>query len=271
MRFAKYHGTGNDFILLDEEETEGRDLKELSRRVCHRKFGIGADGILVAGKSETADVRMRYFNQDGSISTMCGNGLRCFGRYAYETGRVNKDTFKVETLAGVLEVSIINGYNNISIELGHPNYELAYPDILPEKIGEERLTLEVNGRAYEMNVLFLGTLHGVVITNEEVSEEDAERLCHHPAFPNRINVNFVEVLDRKNIRVRTYERGVGFTLSCGTGSAASFVITEKLGLTDKEGSVHVEGGMLKVRTGSPVILTGPAVKIAEGEIQDEEN
>ena len=271
MKFAKYQGTGNDFILLDEKDIQGKAKDEVARRVCDRKFGIGADGLLFAEKSEIADIKMNYFNQDGTIATMCGNGLRCFGRHVHETGMVAKDNFTVETLAGVLQVSIKGSYREIAIELGNPDFELSYPNVLEEEAGNEKLTLEVNGRTYEMYVLFLGTLHGVVITNEMVSEDDASKLCHHQAFPKRINVNFVEVIDHENIRVKTYERGVGYTLSCGTGSGASFVITEKLGLTGKEGNVHIDGGRLRVKTGKPVILTGPAVKIAEGEIIDEEN
>lgn len=271
MKFMKYQGTGNDFILLDEKDIQGLEKDKVARRVCDRKFGIGADGILYAEKSEIADIKMNYYNQDGTIATMCGNGLRCFGRYVHETGRVKKDSFTVETLAGVLQVSIKGSYKEIAIELGNPAYVLSYPNLAEEEAGKEKLVLEVNGRTYEMYVLFLGTLHGVVITKEEVSEDDASKLCHHQAFPKRINVNFVEVIDRENIMVKTYERGVGYTLSCGTGSGASFVITEKLGLTGKEGHVHLDGGRLRVRTGEPVILTGPAVKIAEGEIIDEED
>jgi len=271
MKFVKYQGTGNDFILLDGKDILGKDKDEVARRVCDRKFGIGADGLLFAEKSEIADIKMNYYNQDGTIATMCGNGLRCFGRHVHETGIVAKDNFTVETLAGVLKVSIKGSYKEIAIELGNQAYKLSYPNLSEEEVGKEKLILEVNGRAYEMYVLFLGTLHGVVITNQEVSEDDASKLCHHQAFPKRINVNFVEVMDIENISVKTYERGVGFTLSCGTGSGASFVITEKLGLTGKEGNVHIDGGRLRVKTGNPVILTGPAVKIAEGEILDEEN
>lgn len=270
MKFIKYHGTGNDFIFVNDKNIGESQLPEIAKKVCHRFFGIGADGLMMAGKSTIADIKMNYYNQDGTSAPMCGNGLRCFGRYVHETGMLVKEKFTVETLAGILSVDVSRGYNEIIIDLNKPARLLDYPDTKKPVINGSSLLLTVNGREYEMAVLFLGTLHGIILAEKDVPEEDAQALCHHEFFPKRINVNVVQVLDRKNIKLRTYERGVGYTLACGTGAASSQVIAHKKGLTDEKATIHVAGGELSVLIADSVMLSGPAVKVAEGEILLEE-
>ncbi|MGX7394738.1 diaminopimelate epimerase [Carnobacterium mobile] len=266
MKFIKYHGTGNDFIFVDDKNIDESQLPEIAKKVCHRFFGIGADGLMMAGESTKADIKMNYYNQDGSVAPMCGNGLRCFGRYVHETGILAEERFMVETLAGILSVDVSRGYKDIVIDLNKPTYRLDYPDTVHPLTNGNSISLIVNGREYEMDVLFLGTLHGIILTADKVPDEDAYALCHHEFFPKWINVNFVQILDRKNIKLRTYERGVGYTLACGTGAASSQVIAHKKGLTDEKVKVHVDGGELNVLFADSVILSGPAVKVAVGEI-----
>ncbi len=267
MKFMKYHGAGNDFILLKEEDIAGLDYTDAAKSLCHRNFGIGADGMMVSEKSEHADMKMVYHNQDGSIAPMCGNGLRCFGRFVHEHKLVEKDVFTVETLAGILNVDVSKGYEHITINLGKPEFDLHYPDVREDIDNGDAVKITVNGHCYEMHVLFLGTLHGVIFTDREISTEDAYKLCHHEFFPKYINVNFTKVLDRKHLEVRTYERGVGYTLACGTGAGASQVMAEKLGLTENGAEIKVPGGDLYAEVLDDVLLTGPAVFIAKGEME----
>lgn len=264
MRFVKYHGTGNDFILLKEEDTYGEDYSALARKMCHRNYGIGADGLIVASYSKTQDMRMQYYNQDGSAAPMCGNGLRCFARFVHEEGMERKRSFTVETLGGEMVVQMGSSYEEIMISMEHPLDKLLYPHAIEKiSLGEAR-SLTVRGNDYELYALFLGTLHGVVFTDKEVSEEDAEALCHHELFPERINVNFVRLIGEAALQVRTYERGVGFTLSCGTGAMASAYMANLVEGFPKNISVRVPGGDLWVSLDEKVHLTGPSVKIAEG-------
>lgn len=264
MRFVKYHGTGNDFILLKEEDTYGEDYSALARKMCHRNYGIGADGLIVASYSKTQDMRMQYYNQDGSEAPMCGNGLRCFARFVHEEGLEKKRSFTVETLGGEMSVQMGSSYENITVSMELPLERLFYP-YASEKIrlGEAR-TLTVHGNTFELFALFLGTLHGVIFTDREVSEEEAKELCHHELFPERINVNFVKRTGEAGLHVRTYERGVGFTLSCGTGAMASAYMANLVEGFPKNISVRVPGGDLWVSLDEKVHLTGPSVKIAEG-------
>lgn len=210
---------------------------------------------------------MVYFNQDGSQAPMCGNGLRCFARFVHEQGLISKDVFRVETLAGVLMADVSRGYDRIEVEVGRPHFNLRSPHTAEPVHEGDVLTLTVNGRTYEMTVLFLGTLHGVIFTKEEVPEADAEALCHHELFPARINVNFVIVEDEDHLEVTTYERGVGYTLACGTGVAASQTLAHKKGYTKEEAQVKVPGGTLAAAVRSKVYLQGPAVFIGKGEME----
>ncbi len=268
MKFLKYHGTGNDFIVPQGDIREA-DLPAIARRLCHRQFGFGADGLLMAFPSASAAIRMAYYNQDGSVAPMCGNGLRCFARYVHETGRVSQDQFLVETLAGILAVDVSAGYDRIRIQVGAPRFELAPPDVAGPVTPGQPLALTVNDHDYELWPLVMGTFHGVIFTDAAVPEADAQALCHHPMFPRRINVNFVRVTDRRHLAVQTYERGVGYTLACGTGVCAAQVMARQLDRTESASEVTVPGGTLQVEILDQVFLTGPAVLIGKGEMFDE--
>ncbi len=253
--FEKYHGTGNDFILIPPQP---QDARQLARKLCDRHFGIGADGLMIPHPSDIADIRMEYINRDGTPAPMCGNGLRCFVKYCLAHGLLPKGPVTVETLAGIIDVNAQDDI--ISLNLNKPQFELSEELV----INNESVIIE----GIPMHTVFLGTLHAIVITDETMDiHRLGEKLSYHPRFPQAINLNFVEVIDRTAIKVKTHERGAGWTLSCGTGSAASAVITHRLNLTDANVTVKVEGGQLNVHIGEDVILSGPAVKIAAGVAQ----
>lgn len=268
MQFVKYHGTGNDFIVPLDPVPAG-ELPALARRLCHRQFGFGADGLLVPTASEQAEIRMLYFNQDGTPAPMCGNGLRCFARHVHETGLVRKTEFTVETGAGILTVDVSAGYEEIRVEIGTPVFAVEPPDTIRPVPSGEVLELEAGSRRHELEILVMGTLHAVAFTCGDIPEAEADALCHHPFFPRRINVNFVQVQDRTHLTVRTYERGVGYTWSCGTGVCAAVAVASRRGLIEGTAQVNVPGGSLTVETGERYWLTGPAVRIGKGEMEIE--
>lgn len=257
IRFEKYHGTGNDFILIEPPST---DASLVAKRLCDRHFGIGADGLMIPYPSDIADIRMEYYNSDGSPAPMCGNGLRCFVKYCLNHGYLPKGPVTVETLAGVIDVDAQEDI--ISLNLNRPKFDLDENMVIdPDSVIIDGITL---------HTVFLGTLHAIVIQDKTMDiRQLGEKLSYHPCFPQAINVNFIEVIDRSTIKVITHERGAGWTLSCGTGSAASAVIAHRLQLTDPDVTVEVQGGHLQVHVGEDVILSGPAVKIASGYFEGE--
>jgi diaminopimelate epimerase len=253
--FEKYHGTGNDFILIPPQPHDARDL---ARKLCDRHFGIGADGLMIPHPSKVADIRMEYINSDGTPAPMCGNGLRCFVKYCLSHGLLPKGPVTVETLAGIIDVDAQEDI--ISLNLNKPQFELSEEYVIDNE------SVVIDGIV--MHTLFLGTLHAIVIIDDSMDVYAlGEKLSYHPRFPQAINVNFVEVIDRTTIKVKTHERGAGWTLSCGTGSAASALITHRLNLTEADVTVKVQGGQLNVHVSEDVILSGPAVKIATGVAQ----
>lgn len=258
IHFEKYHGTGNDFIFVKDVQ---EDLSVLAKRLCHRHFGIGADGLMIASPSEVADIKMTYYNSDGSHATMCGNGLRCFSQYVKDNNLVNKDHFLVETDAGILPVSIEN--DGVRIQLDRERRNLINTESLIPMI--DLKPIEIDG--IEMIGLFLGTLHAIVFVQDfETIEILGPKLTTHSNFPSQINVNFVRVIDKNHIEVRTHERGAGWTLSCGTGVSASGVVTYVLGLSESMVHVKTLGGNLVVKClDNGIELKGPAEWIARGE------
>ncbi|MFH5882367.1 diaminopimelate epimerase [Liberiplasma polymorphum] len=256
MVFYKYESTGNDFLL-----TEGplNNPSHIAKKVCDRHFGIGADGILYTEQSQIADIKMHYYNSDGSIAPMCGNGLRAFVDFVYNHKIVQKKQFNVETLAGILPVNIHED-KTISLKLGKPIFSLNKEDMLEPIEDFGYIKLDISGTPYNVYPLFVGTLHAIVIVDSLKSidiDTIGRRICTHERFPKHINVNFVEVIDSSHIEVTTYERGAGQTLSCGTGVSASSVVTHLLGRTNADVFVKVPGGNLEVIVSKEVTLKGP--------------
>lgn len=273
MRFTKAHGLGNDFIILDDRAVALRELPELARTLCDRRTGIGGDGIILVQPSEAAATRMRIINSDGSEAQMCGNGIRCFAKYVYDKGIVKKNVFRAETLAGIMELTLEteNGrVKTVTAGMGKPILERE--NIPVEGAGtclQQKLT--ALGREFTFSAVLLGVPHTVVFT-EELSEADLLKygpaIETHPLFPRKTNVNFTTVLSDRAIRVRTWERGCGATLACGTGSSSAAVCCALAGFTGRDVTVHLPLGELFIRWAKDdtVFMTGPAAFVFEGDI-----
>jgi diaminopimelate epimerase len=264
MVFEKYHGTGNDFILLKAAPT---NPSELAKRICDRHFGIGADGILYPTSSSIADLKMNYYNSDGSIAPMCGNGMRCFAAFALKHGLIHSTSVSIETLAGIIPVSFDAAQDLIKIDLGVPITSLNYPDVEKPITKFAKHSLVIEGEQVDFYVLNMGTIHTVIYLDDHLSlnwRKIAEPFSKHPFFPKQTNVNFVEVLDEYTQKVTTFERGAGWTLSCGTGSSASAAVSVILGKTKNIVETIVPGGTLSVYVHDRIELAGPAAYIASG-------
>jgi len=275
MRFTKMHGLGNDFIIIDDFHAKpSRDYNKLAPRLCDRHFGIGADGLIIVLPSVKADVRMRIINPDGSEAEMCGNGIRCFAKYVYENGIAKKQVMSVETLAGIMkpELYIENGeVKSVRVDMGKPDFEPAnIPAFMPGSRIVER-PIEVDGEHYSITSLLMGVPHTVLFV-DDVDAVDIStigpKLEKYYAFPKKTNVNFVQVLNDHEIKVRTWERGAGATLACGTGSCASAVASAVTGRTGRSVTVHLFAGDLFIEWADDdtVFMTGPAAEVFRGEI-----
>jgi len=278
MLFSKMHGLGNDFIVIDARDKEDIDYNSLAKRMCHRHIGVGADGILLVLNSDVADIGMRIINSDGSEAEMCGNGIRCFSKYVFERGIVKKDKFKVETLAGIIEPQLIlNDYGlveKVRVNMGKPSFKRK--DIPMQGDPESdaiNTSVEVEGKEYKITSLLMGVPHTVLFV-EDVEKVDiytlGPKIEKHEVFPRKTNVNFVQVIDKNNIKVRTWERGAGATFACGTGSCASVIASNLNGFTEKKANVHLYFGMLEIewQDDGTVFMTGPAEEVFVGEYLD---
>jgi diaminopimelate epimerase len=271
MKFWKMHGLGNDYIVIDNRDEKISDSKavELSLNLCQRRFSVGADGILLASNSDSADVKMRIFNSDGSEAEMCGNGIRCFVKYCYENRVVKKSELTVETLAGLKRVwlSVENGVvRSIMVDMGAPILERSKIPMLGQGtcINE---SLQVNGESYKVTCLSVGNPHSVIFV-DAVDDFPVQRVGskieNHPFFPKRTNVEFAQVLSENEVKVRVWERGCGETLACGTGACATVVAGKLLKKLSSKVCVHLLGGDLTVEYADRLLLNGPAEKVFEG-------
>lgn len=274
MKFTKMHGLGNDFVMVREEDLPlGVGLSDLAIQVCDRHFGIGADGLIVACPSQTADIRMRIINADGSEAEMCGNGIRCFARYVYETGMVPKTDMTVETLAGemgpVLHVKngMVTGVTVDMNELHLSGRDIPVDSDRNPVVGEK---LDVEGEEVEVTCVSMGNPHCVVFVEDVASAPVAvlgPLLESHPFFPSRTNVEFVQVVNEHDLIMRVWERGAAETLACGTGACAALVASNLNGLAHRHATVHLAGGDLQIRwnrADNHVTMTGPALNVFEG-------
>jgi diaminopimelate epimerase len=275
MRFTKMHGCGNDYIYVNCMEEMIDNPEEATVRVSDRHFGIGSDGLILICPSEVADFRMAMYNADGSEGKMCGNGIRCIAKYVYEYGLTDKDKISVETKSGIkyLDLTIENGkVVLVKVDMGAP---VLCPEQIPVKIGKDSCidqTLSVAGRDYQVTCVSMGNPHAVTFV-EDTRGLDLEKIGpgfeHHEAFPDRINTEFVQVLNQKEVNMRVWERGSGETLACGTGACAVVVACVLNGKTDHEVTVHLLGGDLLLHydeQNHTVWMTGPAEIICDGDI-----
>lgn len=282
MRFWKMHGCGNDFIAIDgrHDNRHDCDYGELAKTLCNRKVGIGADGLLIVKDSELSDIKMVYYNADGSRGAMCGNGIRCFSKYVHELSIVRKKEFSVETLDGQKYIQLYisdKEVSDIKVSMGEAVFDPCYIPVHKvfaknNRFIEEDINLLDNSFIRVSSVL-VGVPHTVVFTEKDLSVEDVCRLGkeieNHSAFPERTNVNFVTILDKCSIRVKTWERGCGYTLACGTGMTASAIISNYLGFCGRKVDVSSEGGRVQIEiTNSTNFMTGPAIKVFEGELTE---
>lgn len=270
--FQKFQGTGNDFIIFDSSDLIGINYNALAKKVCNRNFGIGADGMIVADKSSSADIKMLFYNADGSIATMCGNGIRCFAKFVYESGKLKNTKFNIETLAGIMKIEIYNKDKEVTlvkVNLGKPLFtskEIPAVSNSNKYINQEII---INNEKMKISSLVIGTIHTVLFVEEfdyKRFEKIGKSIENHELFPFKTNVNFCKVIDKDSIEVLTWEKGVGFTLACGTGAAACFVINKLINDTDKKIKVKVDSGSLYFQeVNEEIYMSGPAERICKGE------
>ena len=275
MKLTKMHGLGNDFIVFFDDGTSTLDVTSMAQRLCNRHTGIGADGLVIVMLSEVADVRMRIINSDGSEAEMCGNGIRCFAKYAYDRKIIEKETFTVETLAGIMEPTIIadRGIAQlVKVKMGQPMFKASH---IPMNIESEKVlsyTIDVEGVSYEVSSVLLGVPHTEVFVDDVTSVPLTvlgPKIEKHPLFPKGTNVNFVQVVNDTTVKVRTWERGAGATLACGTGSCASAVMAHEKGFTGRSVDVELYLGTLRIdyEADGTVYMTGPATEVFSVELE----
>lgn len=281
LRFTKMHGIGNDYVYIDCTGSGALetlpDPARLSKLVSDRHFGVGSDGLILIAPSKKADLQMIMYNADGSRGEMCGNGIRCVGKYAYDHGLTAKKELTVETLAGVRELTLFTGDDDkvekVRVDMGEAVLDTRkIPVTYPEDtmIGQP---LEVKGKIYNATCISTGNPHCVIFCDNDIKKMDIEKLGpsfeRHPLFPKRINTEFVNILDRSHIAMRVYERGSGETLACGTGACASAVASFLNGFTDEKVEVRLLGGTLFIEYDEKtkkIYMTGPATEVFSGEM-----
>ena len=279
MDFVKMHGLGNDFVFIEDKTGQDKDYTALARAMCNRHTGIGADGLIVIVDSRVADVRMRIINSDGSEAEMCGNGIRCFAKYVYDSGIIEKKRFTVETPAGIMEPEITVGADNkaklITINMGRPSFNRSE---IPMEGADGRVLNEdlcVDGENWEITSLLMGVPHTVTYV-DDVDSVDIEKIGplfeKHEAFPKHTNINFAQQMDDRTVKVRTWERGAGATLACGTGSCSVAVASFLNGRTGREVDIQLPLGILHIEyreEDGNVYMTGPAAVSFTGTWPDE--
>ena len=274
MKFTKMHGLGNDYVYVNCFEENIDDPSTLSKKVSDRHFGIGSDGLILICPSEVADFRMRMFNSDGSQAEMCGNGIRCVGKYVYDYGLTDQTEISVETLAGIkyLSLTVEEGkVIKVRVNMGQP---ILNPKQIPVRVDGDRainVPIHVQGKEYTMTCVSMGNPHAIIFA-DRIKDMNLEiigpKFENHSIFPKRTNTEFVEVLSRKEVNMRVWERGAGETLACGTGTCATVVACILNDKTDNQVLVHLLGGDLFIewdRETNQIYMTGPATTVFDGE------
>lgn len=278
MKFTKMHGIGNDYVYVNCFEEEVKDPSEVAKYVSDRHCGIGSDGLILICPSKVADFEMVMYNADGSRGEMCGNGIRCVGKYVYDKGLTDKTSLSIETLAGIkyLELTVEDGaVSQVRVNMGAPVLEA---EKVPVRAETERVVAQpitVDGKEYEMTCVSMGNPHCVIFMEESIQTElEIEKIGpkfeNHECFPKRVNTEFINVIDRRTLDMRVWERGSGETMACGTGACATAVAAILNGLTEKEVCIHLLGGDLHIEWDTEadlVYMTGPATIVFDGEIK----
>jgi len=265
IEFLKMHGLGNDYIFLDcfkNKMPEEKYLPHLAKAISDRHFGVGGDGLVLIMPGEKEKLRMRIFNADGSEAEMCGNAIRCLGRYAYDSGLVNENDFLVETAKRIIHCSVIDSHN-LQADMGAPYYLDNSRELKEIANMDFKKYITIEDKEYSYTPVSMGNPHAVLfVTDYNFNlHEVGRQIENHPDFPNRTNVEFVQIYSREEIRMRVWERGSGETLACGTGASASVVASVLNGFTDREVLVHLNGGDLYIewsQRDNHIYLMGPA-------------
>ncbi|MBS5432035.1 MAG: diaminopimelate epimerase [Lachnospiraceae bacterium] len=276
MKFTKMQGLGNDYVYVNCMEQMVEDAAETARRVSDRHFGIGSDGLILICPSDKADFEMRMYNADGSRGEMCGNGIRCVGKYVYDYGLTDKTSLSVETLGGIKHLFLEVEDGKVSLVKVDMGPAILEPEKIPVTAEGSRVVDEplcVDGKTFRMTCVSMGNPHAVIYV-DDVQGMDLEKTGpsfeNHERFPNRINTEFAHVLDRNTVEMRVWERGSGETLACGTGACAVAVASILNGYTEDQVTVRLLGGDLKIewdREANKVYMTGPAEVVFDGEIR----
>lgn len=266
LKFSKYHGCGNDFILIEETD---RDLSVLAKKICHRTTGIGADGLLVIQRKPC---KMRIFNSDGSEAAMCGNGIRCMLCYCMDHGMSKDELKEVDTKAGKMKVIALSREPfRCTIDLGKPNLNTMNMGIDTQETTFLHQKLFIIDQMFELSSVLIGAIHTVLYT-DILTLSQAERMgyqiCHHPIFKHQTNVDFVKIIDEHMLELMTYERGVGVTQACGTGACSAAYVAVMDGKCESPVTVRLPYGDLLIEINDTILMHGSAVKIAEGMWQE---
>lgn len=278
MKFTKMQGLGNDYVYVDCRKGEIENIPYTSKIISNRHFGVGSDGLVLICESDVADFKMRMFNPDGSEAEMCGNAIRCVGKYIYDKGLTNRKVVVIETLAGnkVLELNTKNGkVKTVKVDMGEPILD---PNLIPVIANEnpvKNLKLNALNKEFIFTCVSMGNPHAITfidnIENFDVKSYGAIlEIDKH--FPKRCNIEFVNIIDKSNVKMRVWERGTGETLACGTGACATIVSCVLNGLTKRKVNVELLGGILNIEWNEEdnhIYMTGPAVMVFEGEIDEE--
>ena len=279
MKFTKMHGCGNDYIYVDgaREIIPAERKSEVVKFLSDRHFGIGGDGVIFINPSDVADFEMEMYNMDGSRSEMCGNGIRCVGKYVYDHGLTRKTSLSIVSCGKIkyLELTVEDGkVAKVRVNMGSPVLEAAEIPVVASQSPVVDTPIAVDGREYRMTCVSMGNPHAIVYVDEMIDDETMAKIGplfeHHERFPRRVNTEFVKVLDRDRVQMRVWERGTGETLACGTGACAVTVASILNGLTEADITVELLGGNLEIfwdREENVVYMTGPATTVFEGEIE----
>ena len=275
MKFTKMQGLGNDYVYVNCFKEKIENPSELAVKISDRHFGVGSDGLIMINPSDKADFEMEMYNADGSRGEMCGNGIRCVAKYVYDYGLTDKTSISVETLGGIkyLDLTVENGkVSLVKVDMGKPELEPSKIPVAAEGSRAVDVPITVAGKEYRMTCVSMGNPHAVVYVDCDVKELPLETIGpefeNHERFPNRVNTEFVRIIDRKTAEMRVWERGSGETLACGTGACAVAVASVLNGLTDNEVTVKLLGGDLLIqwdREKDTVYMTGPAAVVFDGE------
>jgi len=274
LKFNKMQGAGNDFLLFNGVKNKYENYSKMAKKLCDRRYGVGGDGIMVAEESQKADIKMVYFNSDGSKGEMCGNGIRCFSKFIYEEKIVKKSEITIETGDGIktayLTIDDKNKVQSIMISMGKARLNSKEIPALIEKKKVINEKISIDGEDIIFSAVLIGVPHAVII-KEDLESIDVNTLGakieKDKLFPKNINVNFIQILDKYRIKIKTWERGAGRTLACGTGACSGVYISNLLGLVEDEVVVKTEGGVLKIKLqGDEVFMIGTAETTFKGDV-----